>query len=220
MKTVFQVLGFFLLVQSFPALSQTANLSFVGSPDSSITASGITVPLYREARVLLPDDPAKGVPVFLTGSGVLVKQVAFFKVNVYLMTSYTDSPHGIDVENPMISIKESKVKAVQLTLLRSVSAGEIRSEFQLALEANGIDLQSPGIRDLISHINFSMQPRDSVTFIGHSPTSFESLYTYTNKNVAFVTEDKDLALNFWSLWFGRPANAGYADLKRKLVGKF
>lgn len=202
------------------AFADQAKLNFLGSPASTISASGVTVPLYKEAKAVFPDSPTEGYSMYLSGAGILVKQIAFFKVNVYVLTSYTDSANGVLVQDPMKSIKDAKVKAIQLTLLRSVGSGEIKSEFQLALDANAIDLESPGIKDLMSHITFSMNPKDTVTFIGYSPTSMETVYVDTSTDVHFASADKDLALNLWSIWFGTPANFGYADLKKKIVGKF
>lgn len=191
-------------------------IRFLGDPDPEleIKVGQITVPVYREAELTV-GDPAVIHHLYLTGAGIRAKRILFSKVNVYTAANYIDNP-PISQDQPLDTLQNTKAKAMYLTALRDLTADQIRSSFEEALDVNGVDLTEPSMADLIAELTFDLPIESNGTIVGYT--------NYEGDHVLIEAPDReiykvgpDLSFNFWRVWFGIPVDEGMARLKEKLV---
>ena len=213
--------SFFLLVLfiwSHQILADHAQLKFVGNPTGSVEVGEKKIPIYGEAKIFHPGAP-EGTTVYLTGAGVRKKKIAFIDADCYVISSYVKDPAIVNPKDPMTTIADQSSKAVYLVMVRDISADLIRSSFEDSLEANDVDLEKPGIRDLLSKITFDMPESQSVSFLGIHQKGREYVHAETSMGNKFSSEDEILSRDFWSSWFGISVDAHMANLKSKLIGQ-
>ena len=197
--------------------AQAALLEFQGTPLKKFEESGVQVPYYAEALLKVPGaTPDGGAKLQSTGAGLREKKIVFVNVNVYLATSYTDGPSKI-ADAPLEGLKKSKFRAIQLTLLRDLDADKIRDAFKDSLESNSVDLKSPGISALLAQISFDVKKGDTITFAGYQNADGSQGVTYEANGRTSRANGKGLADEFWSIWFGKPADGGLERLKKALT---
>lgn len=201
------------------SFAEHTQFKLVGEPTSIIKVGQKEIPIHGEARVFYEGAPQGGVPVFLTGAGVRRKKITFVDVDCYVIASYVGDQNSVDPGNPMNTIAGQPVKALFLTMVRDISAQLIRSSFEDSLDANNVDLTKPGIKDLLSKISFDMPEGKSVSFLGIHERGLEAVHVETTMGDTFTSRDEALSWDFWSSWFGIPADNHMANLKKKLIGK-
>jgi len=208
------------LFQFFAIFAQASVLEFQGTPVSTVYASGYDVKIYGTAKLNLGE--AETRDLFVTGAGIRKKKLGFLYVNVYVAASYIDTPDGISESDPMETIKATRSKAMQLTLVRDLSANQIRSGFEDALDVNGVDLDMPGIKHILNEITFDMNAGSVVSIIAYSAqvngrTVDTILIETPQKNI--VASGNDLSYHFWKVWFAIPVDDGMKALKPQLMKK-
>jgi len=207
-----------LLFSLLVGLSAHASiLEFQGTPLKKFEESGVQVPYYPEAVLKLPGvTPEGGAKLQSTGAGLREKKIVFVNVNVYLATSYMDGPAKL-AEEPLETLKKAKFRAIQLTLLRDLDASKIRDAFKDSLESNSVDPKSPGMSALLAQISFDVKKGDTITFAGYQNADGSQGVTYEAQGKTSKASGKGLADDFWSIWFGKPADGGLERLKKALT---
>ena len=105
-------------------LAEASIVKFEGAPE---TYSGVKI--YPEAKV---QTPGKWVTLKLSGRGIRSKLGGFLKL--YVISSYVEDTTTLRrAPTPMDGIRQQNVKALQLTMLTTLSAETIRSAFEQAL---------------------------------------------------------------------------------------
>lgn len=194
-------------------------LEFTGNPVNTISAEGVQVPVYRQATLTVPGNPEfQKRPMYLTGAGKYVKPVAFIGVNVYIATSYVDNQSGINAADPMGSIKNSKAKVIQMTVLRGLSASQIHAAYEDSLAANDVNLEEPSIAEAMSKVNFGLNKGDVSTLIGiTNANGMQSTTLEAPAGHGSSTDGPEIADTFWKVWFGVPSDSGMGNLKKALM---
>lgn len=193
-------------------------LKFIGEPSSAISAGGLMVPVFDEAKGFYPGGPVDGTPLFLTGAGIRRKKVSFVTVDVNVAASYIDSTGGISQNDPLGTLSNTEVKAMALTMVRDVTADQIKSSFTDALKANQVDLNKPGIKKLINEITFGAAKGETVMILGLGKNQPEKVILETSTGKHIEASDDGVSLDLWRCWFGTPVDSLMADLKKKLIG--
>lgn len=200
--------------------AQSATLEWAGEKAKTLKSGDTTVEVHSEAKVLIPSVTGKTpTTVYLTGAGLREKPVVFFDVDVYFALSYWDHKEALSSKNPQDDLKKSKVKVMQLVLLRDLSADKIRDSFADALKENGVDLKSNAISGLLKALSFDVKEGARVTIVGYTRENGTQGIWYElegNPNPVQV-EGARIADDFWSVWFGKPADGGLKELKKALV---
>jgi hypothetical protein len=107
---------------------------------------------------------------------------------------------------------------MHMTFFRSLTSKEIGDALKAALEKNGVDLNSPHMKNFFGQFEFSMSPGDSMTLIGTKlPNGDEELVLEAPGKV-IKGQGKNLATDVWKGYLGTPVDKGLEDLKNKLVG--
>jgi len=195
-----------------------AILSFKGQPVQWVEASDQKIPVYSEVSLDVASTPRPPVlKLYLTGAGVRVKKVVLLRVKAYVATSYVENPSLVRRETPLEGLGKNRVKAIQLTFVRNVDAGKIRSSFKDSLEANGVDISNPVIQKVFNQLTFDMPEKSTMTLVGFQKDPKTDILVFEVPNGTFVTEGEHLVSTFWKIWFGEPADGGIAELKQELL---
>lgn len=151
---------------------------------------------------------------YRTGEGVRNKPVGISEVKVYVANSYIDSNGGIPFSDPLGTLAHTNLKVMVLTMLRDVTADQIRSGWEESLTANNIDLGDPGIKSILDQITFDIASGTEVDIIGRGDDLIE---IQAGDHHFYSIREPGLTLNFWKSWFGEPCDAGMDDLKHQLT---
>jgi hypothetical protein len=190
-----------------------ALLEGVGTPAQTLEG----VKIYPEAKVKIGP---RTVDLKLTGAGLRKKKVVIINAKVYVAASYIDSPKGLDPKDPMKGIVASKVKALQLTLMRDLSAEKIRDSFRDSLASNQVDVKNPAIERTFAKITFDVKEGSTITLVGYEKAGGGSqVVTWELPGLTITDEAPGLADMFWKIWFGNPADGGLEKLKAELSGQ-
>lgn len=190
----------------------------VGSPAFTLSGNGIDVPVYRELLLRLgeSEEPRR---VHLTGAGVRVKKVFLFQEKAYVAASYLGTEGGFGGAEPLGVIRDTEIEVVRITTLRDLSAEQIRTSFEDALDVNGVDLEKPELRRVLDRMNQSLAAGENETVVSLKlPDGSERVYIEYPRAV-IDERGEDLGLDIWRCWFGVPLDEGLAALKEKLLGK-
>jgi hypothetical protein len=185
-------------------------LEFSGSPAKNIAG----IDIYSRAAVQLPQLQAT---LYLTGAGLLKKDQVFFPRDYYVAAHYLNTTIPIDEAQPLVSIKNATVRAIQLTVLADTNAQEIRAHLQMGLIQNGINLDTPAIQRLLGKFNEVLPARTTITFVGGVQDDGSELLAIEIPNLVVQEQAVDLAMSFWKVWFGVPYNAHMKELKTALI---
>lgn len=204
----------FVLAGLIGSMSFSSVVELSGTPET-IDVSGTVMNVYPQATLTTPNGTTS---LKLTGYGIRQKSVAFVKVNVYLATSYVDENITLSKENPIDSLKDAKGRVILLDMLRTMTAQEIRTAFEEALDVNGVDVNSEKVQSLLSQFEGDLYAGDRIVVASYpSERNLESLIIELPKKD--LSESGDfLGLDFWRIWFGEPVDELMAELKAKLIG--
>ena len=154
----------------------------------------------------------------LTGYGVRQKSVAFVKVNVYLATSYVDLDTQISTNNPIDSMKNSKGRVIVLDMLRAMSAADIRTAFEEALDVNGVDVNSKAVQSVFSKFTGDLREGDRIILASYPGERAAETLVIELPKTQIQETGNFLGLDFWKIWFGEPVDALMGELKSRLTG--
>lgn len=212
------VVGFLivgLVVQAPLALGGQAPVTYIGDP-TNYTVGSQTVQVYPGALVTLPSGEVR--QVLFSGKGTRQKFVAVAKVNVYAILHYLDEPSALNSQDPIGSLSGTQTRMLMLQMMQNLSASDMRSGFEDALDVNDIDINATEIRSLLKQIDFSVNVGDKIFLIGYKSQAdaFENLYVYTEKKTIFE-KSPSLVTDFWKIWFGVPVDKEMAVCKGDLL---
>jgi hypothetical protein len=219
-KRMLQKLSLILFLVVSPIYAASL-VEFSGSPtelkDSgkSMTDTGRVVKVFPAVSITKGKDKLE---MKMTGAGIRWKTVAIMDVNVYAAANYLDSNLAINKQNPIESVANSKAKVMHMTFFRSLTSKEIGDALKAALEKNGVDLNSPHMKNFFGQFEFSMSPGDSMTLIGTKLPNGEEELILEAPGKVIKGQGKNLATDVWKGYLGTPVDKGLEDLKNKLVG--
>jgi len=182
----------------------------------AVNVSGKVYKVNPEATLNTANGP---VHLKLTGYGVRQKSVAFVRVNVYLATSYIDVDTQLSTSNPIESMKDSKGRVIALDMLRAMSAADIRSAFEEALDLNGVDVNAKAIQAVFSKFTGDLKEGNRIILASYPrENSSENLIIELPGMNTIQETGNLLGLDFWKIWFGEPIDKLMGELKAKLTG--
>ncbi len=187
----------------------------------SVKISGTEVKVFPEAVLKTGD---KELKVKLTGHATRVKDIPILgKRNVYQIASYMDDLSNVNPEKPLDSLKDTKARVLQLTMLMSMTGGQMRGSLEDSLKANEVDITTTAFKDLFAKFKFSLDAGDTATIMMFTKEGNveKVLIEVNNSNpIAFSQEAKFLGFDLWKAWFGAKfvkGDDGVKNLQPKLL---
>ncbi len=199
----------------FLAQSLIASVAEFKGAVKTVDISGKAVKVYSNLTLTTANGPTQ---LKLTGYGIRQKSIGFVKLNIYLATSYIDEETILSPSNPIDSLKNAKGRVIVLDLLRTLTAADIRTSFEEALDINAVDVNSKAIQSVFSKFTGDLKEGDRILLASYpGERSLETLVIELPKTTIQETANL-LGLDFWKIWFGEPVDALMGELKSKLTG--
>ncbi len=180
-----------------------------------VNVSGSNFKVYSQAILKTAKGPTE---LKLTGYGIRQKSVAFIKVNVYMATSYVDLATTLNTNNPIDSLKNSNGSVIVLDMLRTMTAQDIRTAFEEALDVNGVDVNSKAVQSVFSKFEGDLYTGNRILLASYPNERNAETLVIELPKVSISTVGNFLGLDFWKIWFGEPVDALMGELKAKLTG--
>ena len=174
------------------------------------------MPIYPTASVTLPN--GETVDFQLSGKGLRKKWLGIVKVNAYIGIHYLDNPTVLNAQDPIGSLGHARRRLMVLHMLQNVSPEDIRSEFDDALDVNGVNLNSPEMTSLREKTTYSLKSGERAYIVGYESNkdNFENIMVYAQGKL--ITErGTTLVTDVWKTWFGIPVDEEMAALKSSLL---
>lgn len=160
-----------------------------------------------------------GIPLKRVGTGVRQKKILFIGVDVYRATlfasepSFSRDPKG---SAALDSLQSMKARAIQLRMLRSLSSEDILKSFEAALQENGVK-DSPSLFEFKKAIKNGgdIASGDLVTLSVDNEKNL--LICEQGKSKTEIKGDAKLFRDVFSIWLGKPADSGLANLRETLI---
>ena len=157
------------------------------------------------------------------GGGLRAKKVVFVNVKVYVGQLYVSSPEKF-VKNDagaLASLKDQKAVAVQLHFLRNVDAENVQKSFKEALAVNSVNVEDASVHEFLSAVVKGGEAKEgkSLTVLGAklSDGSESISYETTSGQVTVVKGSAGFVEKVFSIWLGKPADDGVAQLKKSIL---
>lgn len=154
------------------------------------------------------------------GTGIRQKKVLFVNVNVYRATLFAPGPlTSPDPKLTPLDVLVTKPCALQLNLLRALSAADILKSFEAALKINDVK-DSPALSQFKTAIKNggNVAKGQNVTISIDITDKGDAVLTVEQgSNITEIKGNHQLAKDVLSIWFGKPADAGLAALKEQLT---
>lgn len=167
------------------------------------------VPIHKEARITIAG-VTDGATLNLTGWGLREKRILFFDVDVYVASSFANKPGA--------QWKDSTLRAIELLMLRDLSGEKVRSSFADTLKENDVDLTEAPVKKLLDQMKFDVAEGTRITILGYKKKDGTQGVIYQMPGRSQQVEGPRIADQFWSIWFGKPADGGLERLKKALMG--
>lgn len=160
----------------------------------------------------------------LLGAGLRTKTVLFVAAKVYVAQLFANNSTAFvrDQNTALDSlVKNSSLVALKISMLRNVSASSLAVSFREAIQANGypIDAELNQLLNIVETSADADQDKSLSMFMARdSKTQAISIY-YEDVNGAqksFVGSP-ELMTKVMSIWLGKSADQGLADLKTSML---
>lgn len=190
-----------------------------------LTTSGTGPKLENINLPLTASATTEGQTSTLTaiGAGLRSKKVVFVNVKVYvgqLLVSNPESFKKNDAE-ALASLKNQKAVAMQLHFLRNVDAEKVQSSFVEALKTNKVNTDDAGVKQFLASVAQGGEAKEgkALTILGTKLTDTSEVVSYetTSGTVSEIKGGPGLIEKIFSIWLGKPADDGVADLKKSLL---
>jgi hypothetical protein len=211
-----------LLIQSVVVCLFSIN-SFAGFLNSEGASEVIEkVSISKSASINIDGETIKLNSI---GAGLRSKKMAFVNVRVYvahLLGTSSETFKRTEAE-ALASIKDQKAIAMQLHFLRDVDGEKIQTSFKDALAVNNISVEDAALKGLLDSVSKSGEVKEGkvLTFVGtHNKDGSETIY-FENAagKVSSFKGTTGLLEKVYSMWLGKPADEGVANLKRSILNK-
>lgn len=162
------------------------------------------------------------VKLTAVGSGLRVKKVVFVNVQVYagqLFVSNLGTFKKSEAE-ALGAVKEQKAVAIQMHFLRDVDAENVQKSFKDALKINGINTEDTSIKEFLEAVTKGGEAKKgkALTVAGHKTKDGETLsYENTEGQIVHIKGPSGLVEKIFSIWLGKPADDGVAQLKKSIL---
>jgi len=157
------------------------------------------------------------------GAGLRAKKVVFVNVKVYVGQLLVSSPETFKKSDAeaLGSLKDQKAVAVQMHFLRDVDAENVQKSFKEAFKTNKIDIEDASVKQFLDSVAKGGEAKEgkALTVLGaHLKDGSEAvLYETTSGNLSQIKGSAGFIEKIFSIWLGKPADDGVAQLKKSFL---
>ncbi|WII70825.1 chalcone isomerase family protein [Bdellovibrio sp. 22V] len=199
-------------------LSLNASAALLTTEGKGEKVEGLTLATSATANV-----ENESLKLTSVGAGLRAKKVVFVNVKVYVGQLFVSTPESFkkaDAE-ALGSLKDQKAVAVQLHFLRDVDADNVQKSFKEALKANKIDTEDASVKQFLDSVAKGGEAKEgkALTIVGaRLKDGVEAvLYETTTGNLSEIKGSTGLIEKIFSIWLGKPADEGVAQLKKSML---
>jgi len=208
----------FIAIVTTLSLGFTANAALLKLEPGQKSNNGVTISQGGVATI-----DGKSFDLTTVGSGLRSKKVLLANVKVYVAQLLVSRPNAFVRKDgeALKSLEDSQTVAMQLSFLRTVEAEKVKISFRDAFDANGVNINSPSIKALLTAVESGGDAtvNGHLTFVAnkHADGTETLIYEDTTGKQVVIKGDKGLTHNVFAMWLGQPADAGVANLKKSLL---
>ncbi len=155
------------------------------------------------------------------GAGLRAKKVVFVNVKVYIGELYVSDLTKFKKADPLNSLKDQKAVAIQLHFLRGVDGENVQKSFKEALTANAVNLDDASLKQFLDAVSKGGEAQEgkALTILGSrlKDGSEKISYETTSGTVTEIKGSTGFIEKVFSIWLGKPADDGVAELKKSLL---
>ncbi|QLY27104.1 chalcone isomerase family protein [Bdellovibrio sp. KM01] len=155
------------------------------------------------------------------GAGLRAKKVVFVNVKVYVGELYVADLAKFKKADALASLKDQKAVAIQLHFLRAVDGENVQKSFKEALTANAVSLDDASLKQFLDAVSKGGEAKEgkALTILGSrmKDGSEKISYETTAGTVTEIKGSSGLIEKVFSIWLGKPADDGVAELKKSLL---
>jgi hypothetical protein len=155
------------------------------------------------------------------GAGLRAKKVVFVNVKVYVGELLTSDLATFKKADALSSVKDQKAIAIQLHFLRDVDAENVQKSFKEALAANSVNVDDASVKQFLDAVSKGGEAKQgkSLTILGTrlKDGSEKISYETTSGTVSEIKGTSGLIEKVFSIWLGKPADDGVAELKKSIL---
>lgn len=201
------------LLLSFPALA--ALLTPQGTSESKIEK----VSLAPAANATVEGET---INLKAISAGMRMKKVLFVEFKVYVAELFASSPESFkkNESQALASLKGQKAVAIKLHFVRAVEAKDVQKSFADALKINKIDVNDGAVKQFLDATkNGKAEEGKALTVLGATLKDGSEVIFYetTGGEISEIKGPAGFIEKIFSIWLGRPADVGLAELKKQLL---
>lgn len=203
------------------AIATLSSSAFAGVLSTTAGTANIEgVQIAKEGSVAINNQQ---IPVAIVGAGLRAKQVAIFKVKVYVaeLLSSDASKFVRNETNALNSLEQSRTIALRLTFVRDVDAPTVQSSFAEALKVNGVNLNDAAISQFLKAVanGGDADSGKSLTIVTQKNADLTETVFYEDSKgaVTWVKGGQGFSRQLMSIWLGASSDDGVATLKQQLI---
>ncbi len=160
-----------------------------------------------------------GVALTRVGTGIREKKILFIPIAVYRATLFASDSisQGVKGTAALDALIALKAYALQLKFVRAVSAKDIWQSFETALKANDVKDSAA-----LAEFKKAVKEGGDIAVGEHVTLSVDTqkaiLSLEQGKNRVAIKGDPKFFREVFSIWLGKPADAGLKALRKSLIG--
>lgn len=162
-----------------------------------------------------------GISMTRIGSGIRQKTVLLFvTVDVYRASLFASDPshfvRNIDYIYALNSMQNMDARAIELHMLRDLSAQDVSSGFNEALKANGVRSSKP-LTEFLQAVSNSGDVKNGETIVIGVDNKKGVLILEQGEKHIEIKGNPDFFRQIFAIWLGKPADPGLSNLKNALI---
>lgn len=187
--------------------------------------AGVTLSQTATGSVQNSKGAATDVSVTLLGAGLREKKVLIVNAKVYVAELFSNNEAGFSrtSDGALASLaNNSTAVALKISMLRTVSASQLASSFEEALQANNIPLEGE-MKQLLAFVENSADGVNgkslTMLMVKEGADATTIFYEDTAGSVKQFTGSATLINKVMAIWLGKPVDKGIAECKSQLLQK-
>lgn len=209
-----------LMTSLFTLLLSVPSLAALLTPQGTTETKIEKVSLVPAATAIVEGE---NINLKAIGAGLRSKKVLFVEFKVYVAELFVSNPESFkkNEAQALASLKGQKAVAIRLHFVRGVEAKDVQKSFVDALKVNKVDVNEATLNQFLDSVTKGGKTEEGkvLTVLGASLKDGNEaiFYETTSGNVSEIKGSAGFIEKVFSIWLGRPADVGLAQLKKEIL---